>query len=185
VMQVCCCRDVLCSNMRLSASESARRMFQPETLTVRELLQLYVDILDELRKRAIVRTANSPIGDYTEWLVAQRLNLTLSGNSTAGYDAIDTVGTRYQIKARRVHLANQSRQLSPIRNLDGQKFDYLIAVIFNSDFSIQQAAKIPHAVIAEYASYRSHVNGYILHLRGAILKDSRVKDLTTILQSQE
>jgi hypothetical protein len=158
-------------------------MFQPETLTVRELLQYYLDILAELKKRQIVRTANSPIGDYTEWLVAQKLNLMLSGNSTAGYDAIDPlIGTRYQIKSRRVHPANQSRQLSPIRNLDKHQFDYVIAVIFTNDFSIQQAVKIPHAAIAEYASYRSHVNGYILHLRGAILKDSRVEDLTTILQ---
>jgi hypothetical protein len=160
-------------------------MLQPEILTVRELLQCYVDILDELRKRKIVRTANSPLGDYTEWLVAQKLNLTLSVNSTAGYDAIDTLGARYQIKSRRVHPANQSRQLSPIRDLAGQKFDYLIAVIFNNDFSIQQAVKIPHMVIAEYASYRSHVNGSILHIRGAVLKDSRVEDLTAILQSQE
>jgi hypothetical protein len=164
--------------------EGAYRMFQPEALTVRELLQYYVDILAELRKRNIVRTANSPLGDYTEWLVAQKLNLTLSGNSTAGYDAIDVAGTKYQIKSRRVHPANRSRQLSPIRNLDDQHFDYLIAVIFNDDFSIQQAVKIPHAVISEYASYRDHVNGHILHIRGAVLKDSRMEDLTALLQSE-
>lgn len=48
-------------------------------------------------------------------------------------------GMRYQIKARRVHSAHRSRQLSTIRNLADQKFDYLIAVIFNDDFSILQA----------------------------------------------
>ena len=159
-------------------------MFQSETCTDRELLQYYVDILDELRKRAIVRTANSPIGDYTEWLVARTLNLTLSGNSTAGYDATDTEGTRYQIKARRVHLANPSRQLSVIRNLEAQKFDYLIAVIFNHDFSVQHAVKIPHGVITEYASYRRHVNGHILHIRGAILTDNCVEDLTSLFSSE-
>lgn len=164
--------------------ESAHHMLQLETLTIRELLQYYVDILNELRKRKIVRSTNSPIGDYTEWLVAKKLDLTLSGNSTSGYDAIDTLGTRYQIKSRRVHPANQSRQLSAIRNLENQKFDYLIAVIFNDDFSIQLAVKIPHAVIAEYASYRSHVNAYVLQVRGAVLKDSRVEDLTALLQSQ-
>jgi hypothetical protein len=95
-----------------AASESAHRMLQPEMLTIRELLQYYADIIDELKRRKIVRTVNNPLGDYTEWLVAQKLNLTLSGNSTAGYDAVDMVGTRYQIKSRRVHPANASRQLS-------------------------------------------------------------------------
>lgn len=159
-------------------------MFQPDALTVKQLLQYYVDILAELKKRNIVRTANSPLGDYAEWLVAQKLNLTLSGNSTAGYDARDSAGTRYQIKSRRVHSANRSRQLSPIRNLDGQHFDYLIAVIFNDDFSVQQAVKIPHAVISEYASYRDHINGHILHIRGVVLRDTRVENLTTLLRSE-
>jgi hypothetical protein len=159
-------------------------MFQPDALTVQQLLQSYIDILTELKKRNVIRTANSPLGDYTEWLVAQKLNLSLSGNSTTGYDACDSVGTRYQIKSRRVHSANQSRQLSPIRNLDSQYFDYLIAVIFNADFSVQQAVKIPHIMISEYASYRVHVNGHILRIRDVVLRDSRVEDLTDILRAE-
>lgn len=52
-------------------------MFQPENLTVRELLQYYADILTELKKRGVVRIANSPLGDYAELLVVRRLKLTL------------------------------------------------------------------------------------------------------------
>ena len=159
-------------------------MLQTEVLTIQELLQYHVDILAELKKRNIVRTANSPLGDYAEWLVAQKLSLTLSKNSTTGYDASDLNGIHYQIKSRRVHSANRSRQLSPIRNLDRQDFHYLIAVIFNADFSVQQAVKIPHTAISAYAKYRSHINGHILHIRGAILMDSRVEDLTALLQTK-
>lgn len=72
-------------------------MFQPEKLSVRELLQCYVDTIAELKIRKIVRTGNNPTGDYAEWLVAKKLNLTLETNSKAGYDAVDAQGTRYQI----------------------------------------------------------------------------------------
>jgi hypothetical protein len=158
-------------------------MFQPEACTDRQLLRYYVDILEELIKRKIIRTRNSPTGDYTEWLVAQKLDLILSDNSTPGYDATDAIGsTRYQIKSRRVHPANPSRQLSPIRNLEAQKFDYLIAVILDRDFGVQLAVKVPHGVIAEYANYRRHVNGHVLHMRGPILADTRVEDLTSLFQ---
>lgn len=54
--------------------------------SVQELLTLYVDILDELRERGVIRTENGPIGDYAERLAANRLGLTLVKNSTVGYD---------------------------------------------------------------------------------------------------
>ncbi len=152
--------------------------FQPELLSTPQLLQCYSGILAELRKRGVIRTANSPLGDYAEWLVAQQLDLQLVTNSTAGYDALDAAGHKYQIKSRRITPNNSSRQLSVIRNLPAQDFDYLIAVIFDSAFQVQQVVKVPHAVIGEYATYREHVNGYVLQLRGAILSDQRVEHLT-------
>jgi hypothetical protein len=42
--------------------------FEPNSLTLSELLNHYTLILDELHERGIVRTFNSPIGDYAEWL---------------------------------------------------------------------------------------------------------------------
>lgn len=153
---------------------------QLESQTISELLQAHVNILAELRKRGVLRTANNPLGDYTEWLVAHHLGLQLVNNSTTGYDAVDAKNIKYQIKGRRVTPSNASRQLSPIRNLIEHDFDYLIAVIFDQSFGIQKAIKIPHKVIEEYATYRKHVNGHILHVRGAILSDPRVEQLTHI-----
>lgn len=42
-----------------------------ETRPTRELLRLWAAILRELRRRGIVRTANNPIGDIAEALVAR------------------------------------------------------------------------------------------------------------------
>lgn len=159
-------------------------MFQPETYTDRQLLQHYADIIDELKRRKIVRTENSPPGDYAKWLVTRKLSLTWSGKPGSGYDATDaTESTRYLIKARRVRPTDPSPKFGVIRDLDEQKFDYLVAVIFNHDFSVQQAVRIPHRVLAEYADYTSRENGHALHMRGPILADTRVEDLTALLQT--
>ena len=152
-------------------------------LSVKELLQLNSSIIDELKSRKIVRTKNNPVGDYTEWLVAKNLGLELAGNSSAGYDGIDPEGKKIQIKGRRITAENKSRQLSGIRKLEERDFDQLAAVIFDENYDVIDAVLIPHEVVREYATYRSHVNAHILHLKGPILNDPRVKDIRELISS--
>ncbi len=153
--------------------------FEPESLTTPQLLQYYSRILEELRERKIVRTSNSPIGDYAEWLIANQLGLTLVSNSTSGHDAVDSSGVKFQIKGRRLTPHNQSRQLGAIRNLKNHDFDYLIAVLFNEQVEVERVVKIPHEIIGKYARYSEHVNAHILILRENILSDPMVEDLTS------
>jgi hypothetical protein len=153
---------------------------EPDSLTILELLQSYYKILDELRARNIVRTSNSPIGDYAEWLVAKQLGLSLVANSNSGYDAVDSSGVKYQIKGRRVTARNRSRQLSAIRNLTHHDFDYLIAVIFNEQVVVEKVVKIPHEIIDKYSRFRKHVNAHILILQDDILTDPLTEDLTSL-----
>src|SRR5579871_5491250 len=105
---------------------------QLEDLTLGELLALHADIGSELERRGVCRTANNPVADYTEWLVARKLGLQLDGNSQAGFDATDEAGTRYQIKGRRLAKPKAPPQLSIIRNLSDASFHYLIGVIFDA-----------------------------------------------------
>lgn len=148
-------------------------------LTVRELLQRYSLVLEELGSRGILRTQNL-LGDYTEWLVAHVLGLTLSTNSTAGYDALDTEGIRYQIKGRRPSPKNKSTQLSSIRGLDKRDFDYLIGVLFHVDFTPRLVMKAPHTVVMEHARYSPHVNAHRLNLQGVWMNDPRVENITSL-----
>ncbi|MCG8102745.1 MAG: hypothetical protein N0C91_10180 [Candidatus Thiodiazotropha endolucinida] len=145
-------------------------------MTETELLQLQASVINELKARGVVRTKNNSLGDYTEWLVAKSIGLELANNSAAGYDATDSDGIRYQIKGRRVTPENPSRQLGAILNLDEKDFDFLAAVVFDEHYSILDAVIVPHELVGEYGSYRKHVNAHVLHLRGAILDDVRVKD---------
>lgn len=152
-------------------------------LSVKELLKQHSAIIDELIRRKIVRTKNNPVGDYTEWLVANGLGLELENNSSAGYDGVDSKGVKIQIKGRRITPENKSRQLSAIRKLEEKDFDQLAAVIFNENYEIIDAVLIPHEVIEVYASYRSHANAHILHLKGPILNDPRIKDIKSLIST--
>lgn len=149
----------------------------------KDLLQLQSSITEELLNRNVVRTKNNPLGDYTEWLVANALGLELQSNSKAGYDAVNSEGdTRFQVKGRRVTAGNKSRQLSAIRNYEDKQFDMLVAVIFDQDFNVIEAVQISHEVIKEYAVYRKHVNAHILILKGPILFDQRVKHIADLIR---
>ncbi len=155
--------------------------FDWEALTVPELLLCFADILDELKERRVIRTRNNPVADFAEWLVAQRLGLLLERNSKRGYDATDQSGKRYQIKSRRLDQTNKSKQMSVIRNLDASEFDYLVGVLFNRDFTVKEAYKIPCDVIREHARFSEHQNGYILLLQGEVLTARGAEDITGVL----
>jgi hypothetical protein len=146
-----------------------------------ELMNVYADILNELISRKVVRTYNSPVGDYAEWLVAEKLNLTLESNSQKGFDAYELkTKKRFQIKSRweRGNPSRQSRELNVIRNYEDNQFDYLIVLIFDKRFFVKEAYSIPHEVIREYARYSKHQNGYILIAMGQVLHDNKVEDIT-------
>jgi len=155
--------------------------FDWKVLTIPELLRCFANILDELKERKVVRTRNNPVADYAEWLVTQQFRLSLERSSKRGYDAIDQNGKRYQIKSRRLDPTNKSKLLSVIRNLDTNEFDYLVGVLFNRDFTVKEAYKIPHSVIREHARFSEHVNGHLLHLQGEVLTAPGVENITEVL----
>ncbi len=148
-----------------------------------ELLQLHSKIMEELRNRNILRGANAPAGDYAEWLFSNALGWTLESNANAGYDAVDASGTRYQIKCRRLRSPNQARPLGILRNLDGNPFDVLAAVLLNADYTVHRAALIPISVVRNKAVYRRYVNGHLLILHDSIWQEPGVIDETEKLRS--
>lgn len=154
-----------------------------EDLTVPELLQHYFRVESELRRLGIIRT-NNLTGDYAAWLVARCLNLELRGNSNMGFDAVDESGSRYQIKSRRIENTSTpitGVQFGFISDLEKRNFDYLIGVVFAGDFTVRYAVKIPHAVIGDYARFREKSNGHRLVLRGPLLADQRVENITGLI----
>jgi hypothetical protein len=155
------------------------------TLRPSELLSLFAEVVEELRRREMVRSSNNPVADYAEFLVARALNLTLAPKSTLGYDASDAENRRYEIKARRVTAHNTSRQLSVIRGLNIHHFEFLAGVLFSESFTVRRACLIPIEVVEHAAVYRPHVNGWVLHLRDNLWEIPRVVDITAALKAAE
>ena len=142
--------------------------------TTGRLLKFYSEILRELRKRGVVRTSNSPTGDYAEVLTCKKFHLTPAPNSTRSYDATDSKGKKYQIKSRRLTKENRTQLLGVIRNLKKADFKYLIVVIFNEDYSLNKISKMPRTVVIRYAKHSKHQNGHILNMLGPVRNDPRV-----------
>lgn len=142
-----------------------------------EVLKIYSDLMEELRERKVIRSSNNPIADYGEKVISDYLRLNLVRGSNKSFDAQDSRGATYQIKARRLTRHNSSRQLGVIRNLETKNFDHLLVGIFDEEFSLIELWKIPHKTIKTYARYSKHQNGHILYARGPLLKDKSVESL--------
>lgn len=152
-------------------------------MTVADLLANHVAIMEELRERGILRSANNPTGDLAEYLFCAAFGWAQENNSAKAFDATGDDGTRYQIKGRRIHRRNGSRQLSAIRDLEG--FDILAAVLFDDDYRIKRAALITAAVVSEHSNYIEHTNSHRFLLRDAIWNAPDVEDVTDRLREVE
>lgn len=148
----------------------------------KELLQLDDKVIDELSARGIIRTRNKPVSGYTEWLVSQRLGLTLSRNSEKGFNATDKSAVKYEIKARQITPSDKSRQLGAIRHLEGEHFDFLIAVVYDKSFEVILALKIPRSVVVAKASFVKSTNSYKLMAEDSLRSEPGVEDIAPLLR---
>jgi hypothetical protein len=159
--------------------------FNPDDLTNRELLVLYGRVLDTLRARGTTRSANNPVADYAEGMCAMALNLKLADKSATGYDGTDPGGHKIEVKARRITKENGSRQLSAIRGIDKQHFDYLAGVLFNADFSVMKGCLIPYSVVQQHGTNSEHTNSHRFLLRDSVWSLPGVRDITERLKVVE
>ena len=115
--------------LRLALSErddkrpASRPVSELKDVSLQDLLGLHAGVIEELRRRGVSRSANNSTGSLAEFLFCRAFFWQQASNSEKGFDASDGDGKRYQIKGRRLHRRNKSRQLSAIRDLDG--FDVL------------------------------------------------------------
>ena len=128
-------------------------------LGIGELLALSRAILAELRRRGVIRTGNAPAGDYAELLVERATGGELAPNSQKSWDVLTADGERLQVKARVVTnpRANGERQLSVFRSWD---FDAAIVVLFDDNFRVWRAARLPVETFKTAARFVEHVSGY-------------------------
>lgn len=151
-------------------------------LTLPALLTLHVEIMEDLRERDVIRSANNPTGDLAEYLFCKAFGWDQAPNSMKSYDALDADNIRYQIKGRRVHKRNSSRQLSAIRDFESQGFDWLAVVLFDDDYGIKRAGLVPRAIVALRGTHVSHTNSLKFMMTESVWDEDGVRDVTTTLK---
>lgn len=157
-------------------------MIDLKHLTPTELLALHANVAEELRERGVVRSSNNPTGDFAEYLFCRAFGWTQAGNSHPTADATGEDGRLYQIKGRRLTRYNFSRQLSAMRGLPEGGFHFLAAVLFRPDYSVWQAAIIPHALVLANSRYIEHTNSWKFLLRDTVWTWPGVEDVTDRLR---
>ena len=145
-------------------------------MSISDLLDLHMDAIKELRRRDVLRSENTPTGDFAEYLFCGAFGWKRADNAAKAFDAKGNDDTRYQIKARRLHRRNKARQLSPIRDLDG--FDTLAAVLFDDTYRVTRAALIPNGVVRQRSTFIPYVNGYRFLLQDEVWDVRGVCDVT-------
>ncbi|MEM6440740.1 MAG: hypothetical protein AAF763_13705 [Pseudomonadota bacterium] len=156
-------------------------MEELDGLSVRSLLRLHAQVHETLRDRGVLRSANAPTADLAEFLFCEAFGWELAGKSEKSFDAVGPDDRRYQIKGRRLHRRNLSRQLSAIRDFKG--FDVLAGVLFDEDYGVQRAALIPSAEVEARSTWVAHTNSWRFLLRESLWELDGVVDVTEPLRA--
>ena len=137
-------------------------------LSIGELLALSRRILAELRTRGVIRSGNAPAGDYAELLVQRATNGELAPPSQQSWDILTPEGERLQVKARVVTNPKRGgeRQLSFFRSWD---FDAAVIVLFDDDFRVWKAARVPADALRAQARFVQYVSAERIIASDALL----------------
>jgi hypothetical protein len=159
-------------------SEPERLAEQPTA----RLLTLHAAILAELRQRTVVRSANAPVSDYAELLVAKLTRGELAGPSQKSWDVLAPNGDRLQVKARLVDSPAKPSQLelSPFRSFD---FDAAVIVLLSSaTYEVVRASRVPVGAVQAHCRFRAHINGHVCFAKQDLLTSAGSEDLTDRLR---
>jgi hypothetical protein len=146
--------------------------------SVPELIAQYVQILDALRTRGVIRS-QKVVADYAEAIVIRALALEPANEGTRGFDARDpATGSRIQIKARQVAPGVGNLAVGPFRDLAAGLFDELVGVVFESDFSVRRALRVPLDVVRTRSIMVRYDGAARIQLGPELHADPGVRDVT-------
>ncbi|MFZ0333397.1 MAG: hypothetical protein WAN10_02400 [Candidatus Acidiferrales bacterium] len=147
--------------------------------SARELLYLYDDVLQELRRRKIVRSGTNPVGELARYLATRALELKVSRDSPMEPEFLDADGERYQIRGRRVTRTSQSASFSLGHELEDASFTHLIGIVFTEDFEILRAGVVPMKIVRNKAILKKGLRGgWRFELNDEVLEQGEVKNIT-------
>ncbi len=143
---------------------SSATPFDPTDLTVRELLATSVGVLDELLRRSVIRTRNSPLGDLAESVALRAYGGSLAPNSEKSYDLETDDRRRLQVKARSLRAGDsRSQGFSAFRSWD---FDSAVFLVFDAaTFDLLWARELTRTEAETLGRRVEHTNSFTITVR--------------------
>ncbi|WP_164121905.1 DUF6998 domain-containing protein [Sphingobacterium sp. xlx-130] len=91
-------------------------------------------VYDQIKALKVFESGNL-VGNIGELMAAKQLDLTLAPTNQKGYDALDKLGNKYEIKTRRVYDSTRRNfENRRINNLVGKDTDFLVIVVLDHSF---------------------------------------------------
>ena len=147
-------------------------------LKTEELINLYPALLDELKKREIIRTKNI-IGEIGEYLVKQTYDadpklpkIQLGIKSTKNIDAISSDGERYAIKSISGNMTGVFHSI-PIENDGKVYFEYLVVVMFDKDYKLKSIFELTWDDFLKYRKIKKPENKYHVVMNKNVLGSAK------------
>jgi hypothetical protein len=106
---------------------------------------------NQLTRLGVLRSGRAVQSDFAEWIASTALGLRLSSNAVQeSYDATDSHGRKYQIKARVTSSLEASTSFDFRKKPRG--FDFLVSIFFDGQYGVLGVAKIPCSVVVTLGS---------------------------------
>jgi hypothetical protein len=140
--------------------------------TTRDLLKLWAAIMRELFRRDVVRTANNPIGDIAEAVVAEHYAGKRESFSNSGWDVTAPDGERLEVKGIRIAAARRRANLSPLPATS--TYTHVVVVVFDAELRVTEALRIPRAAVERLFAPRKKDGARIIRLSQKLRADPEV-----------
>ena len=157
-------------------------MFEIDELTTDELIKLYAQIPDLLKKRGVIRT-NNILGDLGEYLAIKHYretpglpNLQAAPPGTQNVDAMSRNGERYSIKATRGNGTGVFYGLGDpgSQDIEKQKFEYLIIIQFSDSYKIRKMLELNWEQFLKHKRWHSRMRAWNIGISKALISDSKI-----------
>lgn len=145
------------------------------------LVNLYGDIVRKLKERGIIRSKNV-VGDLAEYLAINYYsgtpglsNLQAAPTGTQNVDALSRNGERYSIKGTTSNTTGVFYGLEDPRSQepDIPKFEYVIVVLFDSNFRLKRINELTWAQFLEYKRWHSRMRAWNLSITRDLLENTK------------
>lgn len=147
-----------------------------------ELIGSYGAIIEELKRRHIIRSKNV-VGDLGEYVAIKYYcetkglpKLQAAPPSTKNIDAISVDGDRYSIKATTGGTTGVFYGLNPPGESvqEPQKFEYVILVVFDKSVRLRQINELTWDEFLKYKRWHTRMQAWNLSISRELLENTRV-----------